>query len=276
MEESEVSFIQLEELKVEYFQTGDTNTEVLLFIHGLGANLNQFKKQHSYFSGQFRVISPSLRGHGNSVLTGISQAHTFTLKKMGADIIELLEKLQIGKAHFVGNSMGGNVGYEIMNARPSLLLSLTTFGTTPKLNKNRFTVLLITFFVNTFNSNIIGYLSSQSGMTPYARNLIKTMIESTPKSTILKSIKNISNFDYLNVIDKGKVPILTIIGGNDKAINKGLKSTLQKFKGRNNFYLNTIRNAGHFLNFDNPKKFNYTLHNFLVQVRNYLLMLVQI
>jgi pimeloyl-ACP methyl ester carboxylesterase len=37
-------------MQLEYFITGNSNKETLLFVQGADANANQFQKQHEYFS----------------------------------------------------------------------------------------------------------------------------------------------------------------------------------------------------------------------------------
>ncbi len=64
--ESETKHVQLGEIKMEYLLTGIPNKDTILFVHGLGANLSQFEYQHNYFQDRYRVLSVSLRGHGNT------------------------------------------------------------------------------------------------------------------------------------------------------------------------------------------------------------------
>ena len=257
-----MSFIRLDDLNIEYSLSGSKGKETILFVHGLGANLNQFEKQHEYFSNSFQVLSINLRGHGKSHLTFQSDQPDFTLSAMSEDVIKVLDYLASEQAHFVGNSMGGNVGYELLKSHPLRLKTFTTFGTTAKLKKSKLTIALMRTMYKLLSSRTIGNLSSSSGNTAYSKQLIKKMMSQTAKSTMLAIIPNIANFNYLAVIRNSKIPAMIIKGGNDQEINKVIGSTIQEFEKRGNFQLKNMTEIGHFANLDNPEQFNHLLEDF--------------
>ncbi|HHE05889.1 MAG TPA: hypothetical protein ENK90_02070, partial [Epsilonproteobacteria bacterium] len=83
-----------------YRLTGNNHHQTILFVHGLGANLSQFEEQHHYFDNKYQILSLTLSNH--------------SLDYLADEIIILLDRLQIEKVHFVGNSMGGNVGFALL------------------------------------------------------------------------------------------------------------------------------------------------------------------
>ena len=89
--------IQLENVELDYLLSGEDNSETLLFVHGLGANLSQFEAQQQALSKKFKVLSVNLRGHGNTKLLRVSNPSDFELSKMANDIVEVLKKLDISK-----------------------------------------------------------------------------------------------------------------------------------------------------------------------------------
>ena len=255
--------IQLVEINMEYLLTGVENKKTILFVHGLGANLSQFENQHQYFQDSYKVLSVSLRGHGNTTSSRKLIESDFELSQLGDDIIMLLDTIEINKVHFVGNSMGGNIGYELIKSHPKRLLSFTSFGTTAKLNKPGFTKGLMKFTYKLMSMKMIGKLSGSSGVSKGSKTKIIEMISQAQKSTVLNLVPHIGNFDYLEVIKNSQVRAQIIRGDKDKEINKVLKSTIEKFNARNNFNLIDIENAGHFANLDNPDLFNEILEAFL-------------
>ncbi|MEO0332634.1 MAG: alpha/beta hydrolase [Bacteroidota bacterium] len=259
--------MQPDDLMIEYQLTGGENSEALLFVHGLGANHHQFEKQHDHFSENFTVLSVNLRGYGNSTMPQPASPADFTLAKMGEDIIKVLDTLAIEKVHYIGNSMGGNVGYELLKSYPKRITSFITFGTTAKLQKSEFTITLMRFMYQLMSSNVLAYLSSLAGRTEYAKSTIKQMMTQAPKSTILNTLPILANFDYLEVIKESTVPAMIIKGSKDVEINKELDSTVQAFEQRGNFQLKTIENAGHFANLDCPSLFNEVLGDFVKTTR---------
>ncbi|HJH28623.1 MAG TPA: alpha/beta fold hydrolase, partial [Methanosarcinaceae archaeon] len=118
-------------VEIEYSLSGPDSEYTLLFMHGLGSNLNQFVPQQQYFARNHRLLLISLRGHGNSSAPINPTRDDYTVREMARDVQDLLTHLGIRKVHFVGNSLGGLIGYELLELDHDLLSSLTTFGTTP-------------------------------------------------------------------------------------------------------------------------------------------------
>jgi len=267
--------IRLKDVELGYFLTGEQHSETLLFVHGLGANSTQFELQHTHFSQRYRVLSVDLRGHGRSVLKQDLQSDSFQLSHMASDILELLEHLEISQVHYVGNSMGGNVGYEILKIKPDVLKSFTTFGTTGKLSMSKFVLWMVTWLYKLLSPKIIGYMSKVAGRTKESQKKIKTMMSQVNKTALLAILPHLSNFDYLPVVRVSKVPAFIIKGGMDKDINKALSGTIEEFEKRGDFVLNEMKQAGHFANLDDPILFNQTLEDCLLHDKNTLHPLVE-
>lgn len=82
---------------------------VLVFVHGLGENADSWKHQVACFKAGFRTVTMDLRGHHRS-----EDGDVFiTMALFAADIIVLLDLLEIDRAHFVGLSMGGLICQEL-------------------------------------------------------------------------------------------------------------------------------------------------------------------
>lgn len=254
--------ISLDHIEMEYLLTGEDHSETILFVHGLGADLSQFTYQQAYFSTYFRVLSVNLRGHG---LTTVHQNgnHEFGLDNLAADIVELLDRLSIAKVHFVGNSMGGNVGLEMMKSYPNRLKSISTFGTTASLHTSNFTFAILKLMHKIISPNMRGALSKVAGQNPTSKMKIEEMMTQVDRSTILGLIPELANFDYLDVIRESKLPYLLIKGEKDSDINRVLDSTIATLESRGNFEMITMKGAGHFANLDQPDLFNEILEKFI-------------
>src|SRR5690349_6539620 len=97
-----------------------TSDDAQIFYEATGTGfpivlLHPFPVHHEFWNPiagklatRYRVIHPDLRAHGRSeVGTG-----TATMGKHAADLMRLLESLQIPKAVFVGVSIGGYILFE--------------------------------------------------------------------------------------------------------------------------------------------------------------------
>jgi pimeloyl-ACP methyl ester carboxylesterase len=77
----------------------------LVLLHGNGESGEYFAPQIQAFSARYRVIVPDTRGHGLSPRGD----GPFTLARFADDLKDLLDDLNIEKAHILGFSDGGNI-----------------------------------------------------------------------------------------------------------------------------------------------------------------------
>ena len=105
---------------------GPRSAETLMLIHGVActAELN-WGKVFAPLAGQFRVIAPDLRGHGD----GISAGSQFRLEDCADDIAALAEALDIGRFIAVGYSMGGMVAQLLYRRHAALVSGLVLCAT---------------------------------------------------------------------------------------------------------------------------------------------------
>lgn len=251
----------LPHLEMEYCLTGHPQNTPLLFVHGLGANFTQFEQEHRAFDSQYQVLSLSLRGHGDS--TAAAPGAGFTLEQHGQDVLALLDLLQIAQVHYVGNSMGGNVGHWMMQKHPDRLMSLTTFGTTAELRRSPATVSTLRRLYKLLPQRWVAGMASTAGKSAAAKQRIKEMMRATPKATLLQSLDMLADFNFTEVLRETRVPYLLIKGEADKEINKELASTLQAIEGNPCAQVMQAPGAGHFANLDTPAQFQEKLLSFL-------------
>ena len=76
----------------------------LVFLHGLLADHTLFEKQISYFGERFKVLCWDAPAHGKS-----RPYLKFSYRSATKHLKDILEKEQIKKAVFIGQSMGGYV-----------------------------------------------------------------------------------------------------------------------------------------------------------------------
>jgi len=264
-------FIQCNDYQLEYRLTGTKNSETILFVHGLGANRSQFEAQHTYFSKKYQVVSISLCGHGNSSLPSKVTIEKFGLTKFKNDILYVLDFLKIETVHYVGNSMGGNIGLEFLCEKPTRLLSLTIFGTTGQLKKSKILIFLMRLIYRILSMKTIGKLSSSAGLNAASKIKIQEMISVASKEAVLHCIPNLANFNYLSNIKKSTMPTLLLKGEKDKEINAELNKTIVTFQNRGNFQLKELKGVGHFMNLDDSELFNKELEAFLLDEKVFVI-----
>jgi 3-oxoadipate enol-lactonase len=80
----------------------------VVLLHPFPANHDLWKPAAQAVVSRYRVILPDLRGHGES---GIGEAPA-TMEKHAMDIARVLDREEVGRAPFVGVSIGGYVLFE--------------------------------------------------------------------------------------------------------------------------------------------------------------------
>ena len=107
----------------EYFPA-DPQAPTLILLHGNGEDQTYFVKQIPAFSPHFRLVLMDTRGQGQS--TGGDGELNFSV--FAADLLALMDHLQIAKAHLLGFSDGGNLALTFALAHPERVQSLILNG----------------------------------------------------------------------------------------------------------------------------------------------------
>ena len=107
----------------EYFPA-DPQAPTLILLHGNGENHTYFIKQIPAFPPHFRLVLMDPRGQGQS--TGGDGELNFSV--FAADLLALMDHLQIAKAHLLGFSDGGNLALTFALAHPERVQSLILNG----------------------------------------------------------------------------------------------------------------------------------------------------
>jgi pimeloyl-ACP methyl ester carboxylesterase len=96
----------------------------VILLHGGLANADAWGNQVPAFAEHYRVIVADSRGHGRS--TRSEQPYSYQL--MAADVLALMDELEVERAAIVGWSDGGIIGLELAINHPERLTKLFAFG----------------------------------------------------------------------------------------------------------------------------------------------------
>jgi len=104
--------------------SGSEDAPALLLLHGNGEDLHIFHPQTLYFSQFFRTIAVDTRGHGRST-RGTAPFNFYTF---AADLLTVLDALQIDKAHIAGFSDGAITALHTALIAPERISSMVLLG----------------------------------------------------------------------------------------------------------------------------------------------------
>lgn len=119
---SEPSYVRSFGIKIAYFEFGQGFP--LILLHGNGEDSSYWKGQVSELSRFFRVIAIDSRGHGCSEY----DKNGLSFDLMVEDLKNVLDFLEIKKAHFLGFSDGGNLAIKFSLTYPEYVERLILNG----------------------------------------------------------------------------------------------------------------------------------------------------
>ena len=97
----------------------------LILLHGFPENGLCWAKVAPAFSRHFRVIIPDLRGYGQSDAPPDDATHeAYSKRRMAADIVALMDHLNIPAADILGHDRGARVSYRLALDHPTRLRRL--------------------------------------------------------------------------------------------------------------------------------------------------------
>ena len=97
-----------------------------LLLHGVGCCADDWVGPAGYFRDRFRVIRPDARGHGRSS----APPGEWRLADFIGDLVGILDRLHIEKAHIAGFSMGGLQAQGLAIAHPDRVGKLAIIAAT--------------------------------------------------------------------------------------------------------------------------------------------------
>jgi 3-oxoadipate enol-lactonase len=115
-----------------YRYDGSDAAPVVVLSNALGADLEMWSPQIEALAPHYRVLRYDTRGHGDSFVT----PGPYTLDRLGQDVVDLLDQLQVERAHFCGLSMGGAIGQWLALHAPTRVDRLILANTAAKIGSD--------------------------------------------------------------------------------------------------------------------------------------------
>jgi 2-succinyl-6-hydroxy-2,4-cyclohexadiene-1-carboxylate synthase len=106
----------------------------LLLLHGFTGSAATWGTHISHFAACRQIIAPDLIGHGQTD----APAHTarYSMAHCVADLLALLDTLEIEQTDVLGYSMGGRIALHLAAAAPQRVRSLLLESATPGIDKS--------------------------------------------------------------------------------------------------------------------------------------------
>lgn len=108
-------------LKLHYLDWGNHEAKHVLLIHGVQDHCHNWDWTSEYLCGNYHVVVPDLRGHGDSEW---SKGSSYTTLDYAYDIAQLVEQENLHPVNIIAHSMGGTIACTFAGIFPEKVASL--------------------------------------------------------------------------------------------------------------------------------------------------------
>jgi pimeloyl-ACP methyl ester carboxylesterase len=251
-------------LFVEQLGTGPP----LLLIHGLMVSGAMYQDVLPALARHYRLIVPDLRGHGRSG----ALAGPYSVEQLARDLAQLLDDLQVDKAHVLGYSQGGAVAQQFAHDYPSRVRGLIlgcTFAYNMLSRRERVEGMLLPSLVRILGMRGMARLlfSGVGGgprLPPETARWLQEILAANDKARMLAAVEAMKAFDSRPWLHQIACPTLVIAGAEDTAIPLWHAHMLAQ--GIPGAQLRVVDGASHTLIWTHTEVFIQTVEAFLASV----------
>jgi pimeloyl-ACP methyl ester carboxylesterase len=263
--------IEVEGLHIEYLAGG--KGDVMLLLHGFGANKDNWTRISKHFTPHFSVIAPDLPGFGES---SRQMDSNYAIVAQAERIHAFVRVLGLQRFHLGGSSMGGNIAGVYAAQHPENVISLWLVAPggvasaepsemTRGLDAGKPNPLVVESVED--YKRLIDFIFDKKPFIPgpMLNELAKDAVRSRPlNQKIFKQIREASNGAGLEgALNGSLVPTLIVWGDNDRVLHvsgaKILKSVMP------NAQVAIMAGVGHLPMIEKPKESAEIYMSFLGQ-----------
>ena len=115
------TFLSVNGLRVHYVDWGSPSAPPVVCVHGYTSSAQAFNALARHFQSRFRIITPEVRGHGESAW---SPTEAYHYHDQISDLAGFVDQLGLEQFTLIGTSMGGIIAMAYAGAHPERLVRL--------------------------------------------------------------------------------------------------------------------------------------------------------
>ena len=246
---------------IRYWTDGPDTAPALVLLHGATLDHHAWDPQVEALDAHYRLVVPDLRGHGAS--TG-----RFTFDDAVADVVALLDHLDLRHVGLVGLSLGGNIAQEIVRRDPGRIAALVVADATCN-TASRHSLEAPMTIASLSGLSMIGrdaFLSATANITaedPAVQQYVRDVNRTRPTQDVVKILSSmLTGALHPDGAYRLPVPTLLMHGENDH-LGDILYSTRAWAQREPLAEYVAVPRARHVSNQDNPLAFNAAMTAFL-------------
>jgi 3-oxoadipate enol-lactonase len=249
-------------IAIHYREDGRQDGPPLVISNSLGINLNMWERQMAEAGRTWRVVRYDQRGHGESE----APEGPYTMERLGRDVVDLLDALNIRRAAFCGLSMGGMTGMWLAANEPGHFTRIALCNTSAHFpDKSGWDQRIEAVMGGGMQAVKQGTI--ERWFTPEFRERapeeverIAAMIEKCDPAGYLGCCAAIRNMDLREDVKRIELPCLVVIGRHDPAttpvMGELVASTIPGAQSK-------LLDTAHLSNVEDPEAFNRAVFGFL-------------
>ncbi len=262
-----VGSVERDGARTVYEAHGEGDGPALLLGHAQILARAQFAPQVEAFAGRCRVIALDFRGHGESPVSPAP----YSMADLARDAAAVLDAEGVERAHYLGSSLGGMVGFALALEHASRLASVTflaTQGVLPaaggeRLRRTAARLAGLGGSMAPAAEDIIARYTTEAWRAdnPASHARLIEIAAANPLSGYVHSGGAIMEMDYDGRLGEIGTPALVVAGEHD-APTPPERMALYR-DGIRGAEMAVIEGAGHFPNWDRAEAFNRVYAAFL-------------
>ena len=243
--------------------------EPVLLVAGLGGAASYWAPNVDAFAATHQVILHDHRGTGGSTKSEMD----YSVELMADDLLQLMDRIGIARAHLVGHSTGGAIGIVLGAIAPERIASLTLYATWATLDSQMERCLLLRQrMLEGLGPAEYHRATPLFLYPPYYTKINNDKIEaeiqaavanSPPASIMSARVAGIMKFDGLQYLSRIACPTMIYVAQDD-ILTPPYSSELIASKIGHADLVETKR-GGHALSRTEPEEFNRTVLGFLAR-----------
>lgn len=207
-------------VEVFHVSDGPPDAPALVLLDSLGSSLAMWDPQVEAFARHFRVVRFDLRGHGRSPVP----RGPYEIADLGADVLALLDRLGVLRAHLCGLSIGGMIGLWLAEQAPERVDRLVLCCASARLEPSEAWTARAATVRAGGTEAVADAVVGRWFTPPYAAShpdlvvRMRAMIAATPAEGYASCCEAIAGMDLRPGLASVRAPTLLIAAADDPAI----------------------------------------------------------